>query len=189
MTKNNQSKHFLSLRKVTFHTTGQVFRLKDPLDRTPSQHKASGIFVRFIPKYGSGGCGGLAPPSLLVSRENPMVTNIIGYHQQLLYQHLTYLSNFCYSVRKKGGHRYEMESKRDRCLSDFVCFVIGHDACFCRAGSKQSGWEYLCLRRRYGLVRGRDDVGDGSVNRSGCGEKPPDRGTTKSAEEEKRKHK
>ena len=40
------SKHSLSLRKVISHPTGQVFRLKDLLSATPSQHHASGILLQ-----------------------------------------------------------------------------------------------------------------------------------------------
>jgi hypothetical protein len=41
-------------------------------------------FIVSIPKYGSGGCGGFTPPSLLISFENLIITNIILYHRSPL---------------------------------------------------------------------------------------------------------
>lgn len=48
------SKHSLSLRKVISHPTGQVFRLKDLLSATPSQHHASGILLQPSPNTAAG---------------------------------------------------------------------------------------------------------------------------------------
>ena len=58
MTKSQLANYFvktlLSLRKVISHPTGQVFRLKDLLSATPSQHHASGILLQPSPNTAAG---------------------------------------------------------------------------------------------------------------------------------------
>ena len=57
MTKSQLANYFvktLPLRKVISHPTGQVFRLKDLLSATPSQHHASGILLQPSPNTAAG---------------------------------------------------------------------------------------------------------------------------------------
>ena len=66
MTIINSSKQSLSLRKVVFHNHKAGLPAYGSTECKTFPAKASGILY-FILKYGSGGCDGFTPSSLLIS--------------------------------------------------------------------------------------------------------------------------